>query len=117
MPACADNYQECDAAASTPCCTVLYGCFQRRGRMYHQCRPHLPGACTDGDDWLCPQRASDPPLATAPTAAPPHELAASRFVSALGPGINIMSSNIRWGQLSWCVPALNKHHICGHVSH
>lgn len=53
----------------------------------------------DGGDWLCPrehQHRSPPPSAP----LPPHQLAAASFVRALGAGINIMSSNIRWAQLT-----------------
>lgn len=104
MPLCAANYQQCDAS-STPCCTVLYGCFQRRGRPYHQCRPYVLSTCVDGDDWLCPRPSA---VAAGTSAAgppspplPPHIRTAARFLSGLGPGVNIMSSNVRWVQLDY----------------
>jgi hypothetical protein len=50
--------------------------------------------------WLCP-----PPIIEATRDVsrplPPHLVTAARFVASLGPGVNVMASNVRWGQLSW----------------
>ena len=94
-PACAPKYEACSAVI--PCCDALHGCFRRRGRIYQQCRP-LPGnPCVDDDTWLCPRH---PPPAPPVPPAGTHLAAAANFARRLGPGINIMSSNIRWGQLT-----------------
>ena len=106
---CAGKYQACRDAV---CCDALYACFQRNGRLYQQCRPiaggedgHRPrqegsrGECVDSEMWLCPrQRAQE----VAPPAAPASRAmaAASHFAHALGPGINVMASNIRFHQIS-----------------
>ena len=89
---CAAPYGQCN---ELPCCDALYACHQRNGRVYRQCRPYV-GNCVDGT-WLCPRK---PPPAPPTPPQPAQSNAAARFAESLGPGINLMSSNIRWSQLS-----------------
>lgn len=90
---------------------ALWGCFRRKGRQYRQCRPNsFP--CDDGPDWLCPRLVAPPPPARSPL--PAHLAAATRFADGLGPGVNVMATALRWGQLNDADFAGLAHRV-GHV--
>lgn len=93
---CAERYGQCNLS---PCCDGLYGCFQRNGRSYRQCRPMLDKeACNNLEaTWLCPEQA---PASTSAAPLPASNALAARFARSLGPGINVMATNIRLSQVN-----------------
>lgn len=83
----AANFQDC---STTKCCiTSGYGCFQREGTNYAQCRP-LRGtltSCESSDGWVCPLDWELPaPKSKLPTVLNSHAVYSYKLHAQCPPG-------------------------------